>query len=115
MNPLQYREGGRGTGKTTRLIKATPRGGIYVVSSAKMVHIIERYLGEIKRTGDLKIISVESAHRDLKGVRAPIAIDHTVFEEGALQEDLAFYLTYAPLILTNDYEGDVITSYKRVD
>jgi hypothetical protein len=115
MNPLQYREGGRGTGKTTRLIKATPRGGIYVVNNAGMVDIVNGYLKQIQRGGDLQVISTQSAKIALKGWRKPIAIDHTVFEEGPLEQELAFYLTYAPVILTNDHEGDVITSYKRVD
>lgn len=113
MNPLQYRQGGRGTGKTTRLIKATPRGGIYVVPNSGMVDIVNGYLKQIQRDHDLEVMSITDKTQ-LRGKNKPIAIDHTVFEEGPLTEDLAFYLPFAPLILTNDSEGDVITSYKRV-
>ncbi len=110
-NPLQYREGGRGTGKTTRLIKATPKGGIYVVTCGAMAGIVKRYLEEIDRPNELEVIGVDDLVKRLRGTRGlAVAIDHTVrltAEENTL-------LAYAAaLILETDYEGDVTTTYIR--
>ena len=110
-DPLVYRLGGRGTGKTTRLVKATPTGGTYVVSTGPMTRIISNYLKEIGRDGDLTVVSVDNITQATIGRRAPIAIDHSCFELG-LDDEIRAAIFTQPLVLTNDYQGDVITSYQ---
>lgn len=111
-DPLLYRMGGRGTGRTTRLVKATPTGGIYIVPSPGVADIVRGYLAQIDRRGEIEVMSLKQARSGLIGRTCPVAIDHTVFEEG-FDEDMHMRLSKAPLLLTNDYEGDVITTYRE--
>lgn len=110
-DPLIYRLGGRGTGKTTRLVKATPSGGIYVVDSQGMKGIIENYIKEIGRDGEITVSTTDNLKLSLRGVCSPIAIDHNCFDIG-LEDNVREAIFMQPLVLTNDYQGDVITSYK---
>lgn len=112
---LSYRLGGRGTGRTTRLIKATPQGGIYIVHSQAMVEVVNRYLRQIGREGELRVVSISEAKDTdkLRGLKAPIAIDHVVVEaDRATILSIYEYAHRMPFILMNDYEGDVTTTYK---
>jgi hypothetical protein len=115
-DPLLYRLGGRGTGKTTRLVKATPDGGVYLVHSDRMKGVIKGYLEQIGRKGEITVLCIEDVARDaLRGRRCPVAIDHCCFEEGyGTVPEIYDAVTRMPVILTNDYEGDVITSYKQM-
>ena len=110
-DPLLYRLGGRGTGKTTRLIKATPSGGVYIVSTPVMSSIVRDYLKTIGREGELSVVSIESAPDQLRGRRTAVAVDHTCLDEGLDTEGVRDAIWGQPLVMTNDYQGDVISTY----
>lgn len=111
-DPLSYRLGGRGTGRTTRLVKATPPGGLYVVNSQGMCGVIKGYLDQIGRSREVEVIAMDKAC--MLGRSQPLAIDHLCFDEG-LSDDIRDALYNSPLVLTNDFEGDVIVSYKEMN
>lgn len=113
-DPLIYRMGGRGTGRTTRLVKATPSGGTYVVHSSNMVPVVKGYLSQIGRDGELDVVSLNQAFNNLRGKRVPVAIDHCCFEEaydiGRFYDEVLYAM---PIVMSTDYEGDVITSFNK--
>lgn len=106
----------RGTGQTTRLLKATPLGGAYIVTHSPMKTLIEQYLTKIDRKYDIMVFSVDEVVDQfaLKGRNIPVAVDHSCFEEGhSAINRLMEHVHAAPMILTNDFEGDVITTWRK--
>lgn len=108
---VEYRKGGRGTGKTTRLIKALPDGGIYITQSG-MQSVVDQYLKQIGRNdANIKVLSVRQLDQ-LRGKQPrPVAIDHFVIEDRLIADSDWRLITRAPMILRCDEEGDVIVTY----
>lgn len=110
---LAYRQNGRGSGRTTRLIKAMPKGGYYVVHSAQMIPIVKRYLKQIGREGELEVVSISNPHWMRGPSNIIVGIDHFVFDSTSEQQVAEMYQGFLPcgsMVMTNDYEGDVMTT-----
>jgi hypothetical protein len=105
----------RGTGKTTKLLKATPQGGIFVVQNKWMTQYLQQWIKMNGRENDeIQVISVEDLDQ-LRGMRPrPMAIDHCVVETFSMlspeqAEEFAIATYVAPYILKSDNDGDVQT------
>lgn len=106
----------RNTGQTTRLLKATPFGGAYIVTHFPMKRLVEGYLRTIGRKHDVTVFSIEEVVEQhvLKGRNIPVAVDHSCLSEGEhAVDELMEHVYMSPLILTNDFEGDVITTWRE--
>jgi hypothetical protein len=75
----------RGSGKTTRLIKALPHGGFLLVHSTPFANIVRVYLREINRR-DIKVASCTN-YNELRGkVIDAIGVDHFIEDSDALKD-----------------------------
>ena len=104
----------RGTGRTTRLVKATPSGGFYVVSTPSMSYHIKSYLEHLGRPhDDLMIVSADDRNWYRGRKIDVLAIDHVCYSD--VLRDHSFYPTLerAGVILYNDADGDVIVSTRE--
>jgi len=111
----------RGTGKTTKLLKATPQGGIFVVQSTQMVPYIQRWIKESGRQNDdITVISVTQLDQ-LRGLSPrPITVDHCVTEtlDILLEEQGVEFLvaiSMAPFVIKCDDDGDIATLWGNAD
>ena len=107
----------RGTGKTTRLLAATPGRGVYIVQNSAMKYYVEQWIRDNGRANEqIKVVPVENL-QSLKGYRGPISVDHTVLESldlfgYSIRTELLYQLRYAPLVLKTDPEGNVVTWWR---
>lgn len=69
----------RGTGRTTRAIKAAPKNAYYVVPTPGHVAEIKRIAHSVERL-DIFPVSLESAQNSILGCNRPFIIDHYVYE-----------------------------------
>lgn len=108
-------------GKTTKLLKATPSGGIFVVHSEQMVQYINQWLVEEGRNNDnITVVSVEQFTHKIDTDRRPITIDHFITEGQCsfISRDdelaLAEYCSHrAPFIITTDQDGHIKTRFMQ--
>lgn len=104
----------RGTGRTTRLIKATPSGGFYVVSTLNMGYHIKDYLVKLGRpSSDLKIVAADDTKWFVGRKIDTLAIDHTCYSQLLRNPDIFPALHGAGVILYNDTDGDVVISTRE--
>lgn len=109
----------RGTGKTTKLLKATPQGGVFVVQNMPIKRYIDQWIHNNQRDkDDIQVICVE--HLDaLRGrYQRPLAIDHCVADSLDLlsheqSQELLIAMSMAPFVLSSDEDGDVVTHWNN--
>lgn len=105
----------RGTGKTTKLLKATPQGGIFVVQNVAVKRYIDQWIHNNQRQNDdIQVLSVEHLDAIVGQTHRPMAIDHCVADSIGLldsyeAEKLLLAMAFAPYLLSTDEEGDVVT------
>jgi hypothetical protein len=111
----------RGTGKTTKLLKATPQGGVFIVQSAQMVKYVERWIKESGRElDDILVIPVDNLQQLAGLPPRPITIDHCVTEtmDLLLEEQGVKFLVacaLAPFVIKCDEDGDIATLWGNMD
>lgn len=83
MNNEQVLE--RGTGRTTRLIKALPKNSLFLVHSQGLCRMVEQYKHEIGRS-DITVVSFPRFKQVVGFMEPPaaIGIDHFAIESGCL-------------------------------
>jgi len=111
----------RGTGRTTKLLKATPQGGAFVVQNKQMIRYIQGWIATSNRhRDDITVVSVDSLQH-LRGFRPrPMVIDHCVTETMHLvspedSEEFLIALSMAPYVIKCDEDGDVVTIWNSHD
>ena len=107
---------GRGTGRTSKLLRACPPGGVFITHTSAMVKYIEHYLNQEDRADDgIIVCSIESAKAKLRGTRRPVTIDHYVMEPNSFidREDRAWLMEYcryhAPFTVMLNSDGNIQT------
>lgn len=111
----------RGTGKTTKLLKATPQGGVFIVQSQQMVPYIQRWIKESGRQNDdIAVVSVTQLDQLRGFTPRPITIDHCVTEtlDILLEEQGTEFLiacAMAPFVIKCDEDGDIATLWGNAD
>lgn len=107
----------RGTGKTTRLLKAAPRDSVFIVQPG-MQEYIKHWIKESGRAKDkIDVVSTNSLVT-LRGLRKPLTIDHTVTDSMILlspeqREELSMLRYVSPFTVMTDIDGDIIVEYNQ--
>lgn len=111
----------RGTGKTTRLLKATPNGGLFVVQNTAMMKYIGDWIEATGRGDDaIVVIAADNLAARRGFAPLPMTIDHCVLDSMALysqeeQEEFAIQTSMAPYVVYCDEEGDIVTAWMKND
>lgn len=103
----------RGSGRTTRLIKAAPPGSIFIAQTYNIAQIFARYSREqIRNKNDVIFISPSEMQTRLRGVRPTgIVLDHEVQLTAEDRDFLNATLVFTRcLFFTSDADGDVVCS-----
>jgi hypothetical protein len=113
---------GRRSGRTTKLLKALPDGGVYICPSGLMIQYIRPYVEQQGRKTPIHIVSAGDLlqlEQFLRGRKIKFAaIDNAFFDSESFKHNHVreIYLILNQMrvenILVNDAEGDVIITSK---
>lgn len=102
--------GVRGTGKTTRLLKAMPRDGLYIVQNSSVIAYFQNYMFQIGRHGWVTFTSISDREFTAGKRFSAIGIDHCVLDTWSVDQRQYWkkiITVSSSITLTNDEEGDV--------
>jgi hypothetical protein len=101
----------RATGRTTRVLKAIPRGCMFVITHGAMKSLVEDYLERLGRSNDfINIVTLDDLPKLVGTTTSAIGIDHTA-SEAMTEDEWILLFTMSRFLVTTDSDGDVITTF----